>query len=245
MTRVIWAGLVVCAAGAGCGGPQFYPAPPEHFPPPAVVGGVNVRFIDERPDWEKKPFKGTVCLYHLGKAHPDAWVQLAEETSAVVESLPQKPERVDVVVSSFQLVRSGEPLRKYHDISTASNPNPSGIQSQALRGGGSDARDPTAGPGGQSATDGPPNQLEMALAPKDDPRRLLTEHPAGVSCSIRATINLVYPGGAEKAIPVKTIFRAPNDGDSGYYGQAIDNSARGAVIDFGRQFRAALGLTVQ
>jgi hypothetical protein len=243
----MWVGLVLSAIGVGCGGPQYYNAPPEHFPPPATVGGVAVQFIDERPDWEKKPFTGTVRLYHLGQAHPDAWVQLAEETNAIVASLPQKPERVEVVVSSFQLVRSGEPLRKYHDISTASNPNPTaGAQSQTL--GRNTDRDQSGSQGGgaaQQPPDGPPNKLELAFAPKDDPRRMLLDHPPGVSCSIRATVRLVYPGGGEQKVPVKTIFRAPNDADSGYYGQAIDNSARGAVIDYGRQFRTALGITVQ
>src|ERR1700679_1519315 len=106
MWRVIWAGLVVCAVGVGCTGPQYYPPPPEHIPPPANVGGTAVQIIDQRPEWEKKPFTGVVCLYHLGKAHPDGWAQLAEETNAIVAALPQRPERVDVVISSFQLVRS-------------------------------------------------------------------------------------------------------------------------------------------
>ena len=212
MTRVVWAAWVVCAIG-GCSGPQYYAAPPEKIPPPVNVNGTTVQIIDQRPEWEKKPFTGVVCLYHLGKAHPDGWAQLAEETNAIVAALPQRPERVDVVISSFQLVRSGETVKQYRDLSTVQNPNP-GPQSQGLARSMNDQGNSVTGtnPGSQSqrgnAPDAAPNKLEMAFAPKDDPRRMLTDHPAGVSCSIEATIRLVFPGGREQTIPVKTIARA-------------------------------------
>ena len=124
MTRGIWAGLVLCAAGVGCSGPQYYTAPPDHLPAPENVGGSLVQIVDERPEWEKKPFTGVVCLYHLGKAHPDAWAALSEEADAVVAAMPQKPERVEVAVTSYRLVRSTESLKKFHDWGTGPNPNP-------------------------------------------------------------------------------------------------------------------------
>jgi hypothetical protein len=250
MTRGIGAGLVACAIAVGCGGPQYYAAPPDVIPPPVNVNGAAVQIVDQRPEWEKKPFTGVVCLYHLGKVHPkDAWAQLSDETDAVVAALPQKPARVEVVVTSFQLVRSGETVPRYRDLSAGPNANPN-VQSQALgRSTNGDTRDQMSSGSGVTTAGGPvaetpTNKLEMAFAPKDDPRRLLADHPAGASCSIEATVRLVYPGGGEQSVPVKTIYRAPNDSSAGYYGQALDAAARGAVIDFGRKFRAAMGLSV-
>jgi hypothetical protein len=250
MMRRTWAVWVVGAVSAlgGCSTPEYYKAPPEQLPQPANVGGVAVQVIDQRPDWEKQPFKGSVCLYHLGKAHPDPWVQLSDETSAVVAALPQKPERVDVVVSSFQLVRSGDTAKPYRDLSTSGQSSNPGVQALGRPTGDQAQGTPASSsvPMAQrSNADGPQNKLEMMFASKDDPRRLLTDHPAGVSCSIQATVRLTYPGGNVQTVNVKTIARAPNDTDSGYYGLAIDNSARAALLDYGRQFRTAVGVTVR
>jgi hypothetical protein len=210
------------------------------------VGGATVQLIDQRPDWEKKPFIGSVCLYHLDKAH--AWEKLAEDVDGVVADIPQKPERVDVVVTSFRLVRSGDAGSRYRDLSAGPNANPN-VRSQSLgRNLGGDQTTPQGGnspaPGADRppVADGPPNKLELAFAAKDDPRRMLVDCPVGASCAIEATVRLTFPGGAERAVPVKTIGRAPNDADSGYWGQALDNATRTAVTDFGRQLRAGLGL---
>jgi len=169
---------------------------------------------------EKKPFTGVVCLYHLGKAHPDAWAQLAEETNAVVAAMPQKPERVEVVVSSFRLVRSADTVPRFRDYGSGPHPNPNARTQQMTRANGEE-RDRSLGRNGQTndglparsqqVADGPPNKVEMALASKDDPRRMLADHPAGASCSIQATIRLTFPGGREQTVEVKTIARAPND----------------------------------
>jgi hypothetical protein len=220
------------------------------MPPPANVGGATVQIVDERPEWEKKPFTGVVCLYHLGKAHPDGWAQLAEETNAVVAAMPQKPERVDVVVSSYRLVRSADSVRRYRDLSGGPTANPS-LRTQQMTQANADERERTlsqvnGGSGGPGQShpvgDGPPNKVEMAFASKDDPRRMLQDHPAGASCSIQATVRLTYPGGQVQTVEIKTIARAPNDSGTDYYGQAIDNAARAAVIDFGHQFRAGVGV---
>src|SRR5262245_28335730 len=108
MTRGVWAALVVCAVGSGCMGPQYYTPAPEQLPQPANVNGTMVQITDQRPEWEKKPFTGKVCLYDLGKSHPNAWAQLSEEVNAIIAELPQKPERAEVVVTSFRIVRNPE-----------------------------------------------------------------------------------------------------------------------------------------
>jgi len=244
----------MCAVGVGCTGPQYYPAPPEKLPSPTNTSGATVQIVDQRPEWEKKPFTGVVSMYHLGKAHPDAWAQLMEETNAIVGSMPQKPERVDVVVSSFRLVRSADSVPKYRDLGAGPDANPNMRTQQITRANG-DERERTLSksgvttreaPGQSQApvSDSPPNKVEMALASKDDPRRMLVDHPAGASCSIQATIRLTYTGGQVQTVEIKTIARAPNDSGTDYYGQALDNAAKAAAIDYGRQFRAGLGMKV-
>lgn len=250
MTRGIWAALAVCAAGAGCGGPQYYTAPPEQLPAAVNVGGTTVQIVDERPEWERKPFTGVVCLYHLGKAHPDAWAQLAAEAKAVVDAMPQKPERVEVVVTSYRLVRSVEHVQKFKEWGVGPNPNP-GMQTATQVQSDRDDRErrlaavhgttPADAPQVR-ATDGPPNKIEMAFASKDDPRRMLQEHPAGASCAIQAKVRLVYPGGREQTVDVKTLNRGENATGTAYHGEAIDNAARLAIVQFGRQFRSGVGL---
>ena len=249
MWQAIWTGLAVCAVGAGCVGPQFYTPPPEQVPPPATVGGATVQIVDQRPEWEKKPFTGVVCLYHLGKAHPDAWAQLAEEANAVVAAMPEKPQRVEVAVTSFRLVRSVENTEKFRDFGPVPVANPGARTQQMVRANG-DAREQSlaranggaGAPAPYSNISGPGNRVEMALSSKDDPRRLLQDHPSGASCAIQATVRLVFPGGREQSVDVKTMNRGDNSTGTAYMGEAMDAAARTAVIQFGRQFRSGVGL---
>ena len=249
MTRGVWAAVVGCAVGAGCSGPQYYNPPAEHPPAVESAGGVPVKFVDQRPDWEKKPFTGVVCLYHLGKAHPGAWDQLARETNAVVAALPQKPEHVEVAVTSFRLVRSGDSSPRYRDINNAPSVNPNIRVQQALRAD-DDRREQrrreregiSGATAQQIAADKPGNDVELMFAAKDDPRRLLREHPIGASCAIRAQVKLVFPGGREQTVDVKAIARGANDSGTAYWGEAIDFAARTAVQQFGQQLRSGVGL---
>jgi hypothetical protein len=253
MTRGVWAGLVACAVGVGCSGPQFYDPPPTQMPAERDVGGVHVRFIDQRPEWEKKPFTGTVCLYHADKAHPGLWTQLDEETNAVIAAMPQKPERVEVEVASLRLVRVVvDPGTKFRDYGPPPNANPSARNyptpsdrdptdlrnRQVTQGGGNTGVPPARPPG-----DAPANKVEMAFAAKDDPRRMLSDHPTGASCAIQAKVRLVFPGGREQTVDVKTIVRGENTTGTAYQGEAMDSAARIAVFQFGRQFRAGVGLS--
>lgn len=250
MWRTIWTGLAVCAVGVGCVGPQYYTPPPEQVPPPAVVAGTTVQIVDQRPEWEKKPFTGVVCLYHLGKAHPDAWAQLLEETNAVVNAMPQKPERVEVVVTSFRLVRSVDNTKRFHDWGAGPTPNPAARTQQITRTNAEERQQTlarvnganTGVPDQRPVAEGPGNKVEMALSSKDDPRRMLADHPSGASCAIQATVRLIFPGGREQSVDVKTLNRGANDTGTAYMGEAMDAAARAAVMQFGRQFRSGVGL---
>src|SRR5579883_1311148 len=247
MTRGIWVGLAICVASVGCSRPQFYQPPPEQLPPPANIAGTTVQIVDQRPDWEKKPFTGIVTLYHLGRAHPDAWQQLAGEVKGVVAAMPQKPARVEVLVTSYQLVLVEANSKPYRDLSAGPNPNPQLAQTpQAMSRPSPDGNDRPHGP--NSATDGQGERssstsLDAALwfAPKDDPRRHLREHPPGSSCSIQATVRLVSPAGQVQSIDVKTFARGQNKDK--YYGDATEQAVRAAVIDFSRKFRINIGMS--
>lgn len=254
MTRGVWAAVAVCALGAGCNGPRYYTAPAERLPPAVRVGGANVQVVDQRPEWERKPFTGAVCLYHLGKAHPGAWEQLAEETNAVVAAMPQKPERVEVEVTSFRLVRSGDTAKRYRDINNTPNINPRERFTQTMRDNDErerrrQEREGTAGEGVSGATakqvaaDKPGNDIELMFAAKDDPRVLLRDHPIGASCALQARVKLVFPGGREQTVDVKTFARGANETGTAYWGEAIDYAARAAVQQFGQQFRSGVGLS--
>jgi hypothetical protein len=234
------------------------------MPPTVNVGGTAVQVIDQRPEWEKKPFTGVVCMYHLDKAHPGAWEQLAKETNEVVAALPQKPERVEVVVTSYRLVRSGDTAPRYRDWSAGPVANPS-IRTQAqVRANGEERerrlaevhgtapntpapaarqQDGQAPTGTAGPTDERPgNSVELAFTSKDDPRRKLRTHPLGASCCLHATVKLTYPGGQVQTVNVETIARGTNNTGTVYHGEAIDDAAKGAVFQFGRQFRSGVGL---
>lgn len=250
MTRGVWAGLATCVLCAvGCSGPQYYTAPAEQLPQPANVSGAVVQVVDQRPDWEKKPFTGVVCLYHLDKAHPGAWSQLADETNAVVATMPQKPERVEVVVTSYRLVRAGDTAPRYRDRSAGPNPNPAArTQDMVIANREShqqrvaEANGTAPGEGPTLTDDRPGNSVEVMFTGKDDPRRKLREHPLGASCHLQATVRMVFPGGQEQTVDVKTYARGTNSTGTMYQGEAIDSAAKNAVFQFGRQFRSGVGL---
>jgi hypothetical protein len=221
------------------------------MPPPANVAGVAVQVIDQRPEWERKPFTGVVCLYHLGKAHPDAWAQLAQEAGAVVAEMPQKPDRVDVVVSSFRLVRAGDTAGHFRDFSKGPNPNPNARNYQTSAQASADARERVVSQSGVTTADAPGagnssdrhgNDVELMFAGKDDPRRKLRDHPNGASCSIEAKVRVVFPGGQERTVEVKTIALGGKDVRTVYWGEALDSAAKNAVFQFGRQFRSGVGM---
>ena len=241
MTRGVWAGFVVCAFG-GCAGLQYYNPPPDQPPPPTQVGSTVVQIVDERPEWERKPFTGDECLYHLGKCKPDAWAQLSEEVQAAVAAMPQKPERVEVVVTSFRLVNRPDKRKPYRDLSAGPNPNPQlanspvGRRLAALDAERAVPRDTRLPP--ESRT-----RLDLTFASDDDPRRKIQEHPLGSSCAIQATVRVVYPGGQEQSVDVKTIARGQEVPGELYTGGKLEFATKAAVADLSRQFGSGVGVS--
>src|SRR5829696_3074910 len=117
MNRCVAAGVCFVAAVAGC---QTAPRLVEPFPEPSRASGAWVVLDDQRPAWEKAPFSGpVVSLYRFSRVSPNPWVRLQKATEAVVAELPEKPERVDVVVASFRLVsKEAEPAPRTEEGGT-------------------------------------------------------------------------------------------------------------------------------
>lgn len=255
MTRGVWAGVAACAlCVVGCNTPRYYTPPTTQLPSEKVIDGVAYQFQDQRPEWEKQPFTGVVCLYHLDKAQPGPWAQLTEETSAVIAAMPQKPERVEVTVSSFRLVRAGDTGGRFRDFSQGPNANPNARVYDSVRSSGEE-RERKFSQSGVMTADSPAqtytnaadkhgNDVELLFASKDDPRRKLRDHPNGASCALQANVRLIFPGGREQTVDVKTIARGANETGTVYWGEALDFAAKAAVRDFGRQFRSGVGLNL-
>ena len=91
-------------------------APREAIPPPFTANGATISFSDERHEWERQQITGPIAVYRLGRVSPNPWSQLAKETEAIVEAMPEKPVRVEVFVTSFRLIRK-EDKKSIHDPS--------------------------------------------------------------------------------------------------------------------------------
>lgn len=212
MTRRVWAVLTVCAAGVGCRGPQYHEVSPEHPPPAFSADGTQYAVEDRRPEWEKKPFTGAATLYRLNKVKPDPFDQLAAEAKIVVAAMPEKPRSVTVAVTSCRLVRLDEAKLKGELLPTTFTLLPGVFWERHL------------------------------LKPEDVYPKGVTEHPDGASCSLEATVTLEFAGQPAKTFAVKTVASGPGVTDRGYIGDVMEAPVRGAVFQFGRQFRSAVGL---
>ena len=112
MYRAVAAGALVLL---GCTTTKYVGQPPEELPPPTSVCGVQIAIVDARPDMERHPFVGRVNLYPLSRVKPTPWWQLVNETEYVVRSMRDKPERVEIVVTSLRLVYKEEGVLRKHD----------------------------------------------------------------------------------------------------------------------------------
>jgi hypothetical protein len=247
-------------------------APPvvvnETIPPPFVVNGTTVVIEDQRTDWEREPFSGSrTTLHRLNRAHPDPWAQLAKETESMVALLPEKPERVEIVVTSFRLVQKSDKATIRLDPSTnvpigreslggsntAMNATYDQVRAATMSGSGTTVGKGTIFQnnnvaGSQSGLQS--NSQNMAVGGMPPPIMkdngapgVLDEHPAGASCRVRASVRLIYPGGKMQSIDVPPALAVgQNSSGTKYMGESLDSAARMAVRQYGVQARYALGL---
>jgi len=230
-------------------------APREAIPPPFTAHGAVIAIADERYDWERQPVDGPTAIYRLGRVLPNPWTQLAKETETIVAALPEKPQRVDVIVTSFRLVRKeGKP--SIHDPSDnvkIGKQSVAGLNSRqnqvayeqlhsATQAG--DHQVANAAGKGLLFDNGNPSLVVQGGKP-EEPEAMtgsLAEHPPGASCRVRATVRLTYADGREKLVDVKAIAAGQNTTGSQYYGEALEFAAKMAVHQYGNQMRQSLGL---
>lgn len=196
----------------GCRGPHFYDPPPEQVAPAANRGGTEIVVVDERPEWEKKPFTGAACLFHPSKVRPSPWEQIATEAEKVAAEMPVKPTRVTVTVKSLRLVRLDH-SRVEDELRQ--------VEWQSL-------------PGIRWSL-----PLE---APQDLYPAAVLEHPDGASCAIEATVWAEGVPKKYSHAAVRVIAGGPGNSGTAYTGDVMEFPVKAAVFQFGRQFRSAVGL---
>ncbi len=89
-----------------------------------VINGTTVRSSTSDPIGRSSRLPAWYACITWAKRIRMPWAQLSETTAPVVAELPQKPERVEVVVTSFRLVTSGDTGKRYHDLSAGAESQP-------------------------------------------------------------------------------------------------------------------------
>ena len=239
---------------AGC---QTAPPPKSHevIPPPFTAHGATVTISDERHAWEKEQHAvGPATVYRISRAFPNAWTQLAKETEAVVGEMPEKPQRVDVFVTSFRLVRK-EDRPSIHDpsdnvkIGRQSVKDLNGTQNklayEQLKQANANGDQKAVNAIGSNLlfADGNPSlAVQGQPAEPEESSDALMQHPAGASCRVRATVRLTYADGREKLLDVQAICAGQNTSGTQYWGEALDLATGQAVRQYGHQLRRELGV---
>lgn len=261
MNRGLSAGVALVVAVAGCQAP---PKLVEPFPEPSRASGAWVVLEDRRPGWEKAPFDGpVVSLYRFSRVSPNPWVRLQKATEAVVAELTEKPERVDVVVTSFRLVsKLAEAPPRTEEGGTV---RVAGQNASILGTGKSGANERTAydlarsaqAAGDQKGAQNAVNQLAFqGGAPSagvqvgEAPAVELPEGPLdglapGAHCALRGVIRLTYPGGRDQDVPFAVLAGRPNETGSRYWGETLEQATQLAMVQFTRDLRGKLGLPVR
>ena len=226
----------------GCAVKKLYTPPPEQIPAAADVSGVRVTIEDARPEQDRQPFTGPVCLYHPGRVKPSPWDQLVDDTKLIVAAMPDKPERVEIAVTAFRLVQKEDPAEN-NGNPTPGQPTPGGGSGPGAGGMGMGKGKGGGGANNSAPGQSPPKPLSQLTPGKGSVQfGFLDAHPPGASCAVRATVRFVYPGGREQKVNVDRMAFGENLSGTKYLGDAIDNAARSAIRLYGQQVRQAVGL---
>lgn len=261
MNRAIALGVVVFV---GC---QAAPKLVEPFPEPSRASGAWVVLEDRRPGWEKTPFSGpVVSLYRFSRVSPNPWMRLQKATEAMVAELPDKPERVDVVVTSFRLVsKEDEPAarteaggtvqvgrRNATGLGTGKTGNVDRTNYELARSAqnAGDTRGAGQALGQLSGTGTPgttPTTPALGVSVGEAPTVELPEGPLdglapGAHCALRGVIRLTYPGGRDKDLPFAVLAGRPNQTGSKYWGETLEEATKLAMLQYTRQVRQGFGL---
>lgn len=252
------AAMGVAAIVVGC---QAAPQLVEPFPQPSRASGSWVVLEDRRPAWERETFKGpVVSLYRFSSVSPNPWVRLQKATETIVAELPEKPDRVDVVVTSFRLVtKEAEPAPRTEEGGTVQvgGRNAAGIGTGANRHVDAlayeQARSASATGDRQLAQEAakavafqggaPAGGIKLGEAPAVElPEGPLEGLAPGAHCNIRGLVRLTYPGGRDQDIPFHVLAGRPNETGSRYWGETLEQATKLGMVQYTRQVRQGLGL---
>ncbi len=261
MNRGLSAGVCLVIAVVGCQAP---PKLVEPFPEPSRSSGAWVVLEDRRPDWEKAPFEGpVVSLYRFSRVSPNPWVRLQKATESIVAELPDKPERVDVVVTSYRLVsKVAEAPPRTEEGGTVQVAGRNAGLLGTGKTGGYERTTYDMARSAQSAGDqkGAQNALSQLAFQGNTPSAgvQLGEAPAvelpegpldglapGAHCALRGVIRLTYSGGRDTDVPFAVLAGRPNETGSRYWGETLEQATQLAMVQFTRDVRRGLSLPVR
>jgi hypothetical protein len=230
MTRLV--AVLVLVLPLGCSNLNYQKAWKPTPPPESLTQrGTKVRFIDERPNWERKPFRDAIVLHALDDATPPVWTQLEGTISAATDELAERPERVEVTVRSIQLVakdpvklaEEAENQRKFRSEPDEDVGLPETFASILFA--------------------APFELLLNAPFEKKYPPGL-SESPDGTSCAIKADVTFTWPGGRTKTIPVSALATTDRPGESRDARVGLSEAVQLATFQMGEQLRTALGTSI-
>ncbi|MBN9522076.1 hypothetical protein J0H58_26760 [bacterium] len=256
MNRGVLLGVVLLAAGC-----QAPPKLVEPFPEPSRSSGAWVVLEDRRPGWERAPFEGpVVSLYRFSRVSPNPWGRLQKATEAIVAELPDKPERVDVVVTSFRLVSkvAEAPPRTEEGGTVQVAGRNVGLLGTGKTGGyerttydmARSAQSAGDQKGAQNALsqlafqgNAPSAGVQVGEAPAVElPEGPLDGLAPGAHCALRGVIRLTYPGGRDTDVPFAVLAGRPNETGSRYWGETLEQATQLAMVQFTREVRRGVGL---
>lgn len=231
MTARAWgiALAVVSAPAAGCTNLNYQKAWKVPVPQEVVTDtGTAVAITDQRPRWERKPFRDAMSLYGMGDIAPPPWEQLRDAVAAVVGESPERPERVEVVVRSVQLVvkdsnRVAEEAERRHVFHNEP------------------AEDCGLWASLASVLIGVPLEILLNAPLEKRYPADLWNAPEGTSCRIRADVTVAWSDGRKKTIPVSALSTTARPGEPGEPRDGLNEAVRLAMFQVQDQLRRGLG----
>jgi hypothetical protein len=223
---------LLVAGLAGCTNLAYERVPPAPPPPPTMTpAGVRVTVADERPKWERKPFRGAITLVGFGAITPPPWEQLRDAVAAAVEGSPDRPAEAAVTVRSFRLV--------VKDAARLA------AEAERERSGPADLP-PAESLGGFAANlfgqvfVVPVLDLVVGypFRPHYPPDLLRADD--GVTCSLAADVRLAWADGRTRTVRLETTAGRDDLTGTGYHGDAVRDAVRQAMANATAQARKSL-----
>jgi hypothetical protein len=191
--------------------------------------GTELRIVDARPKWERKPFNDAMSLYAVSAITPSLWEQLRVAVGETIAEVADKPERADVVVRSIQLVvKDSERLaaeterRHLFHVQLDDDAGFSGMLAYLFI--------------------GIPLEVFVNLPLEKRYPSELGKSPEGISCTIKADVTVVCPGGRKQSIPISVMSLADAQGGPQEPRDSLSETVRLTMLQVREQLRKGLGV---